>query len=537
MASGLFEREELNKIIHALRKHSINVFGDCDKIFRTRDVNEARLLSSKSKLITKESMSLSDVILSKAVIGEDHKEFSVAMKMWLSWDAVADRIDSVLYNFCKRLPGRCSNDDKKWIMKALGRPSEIENATAEEAFDITIEELSDVAKVESLLYEARMYYYITENIIMRNVSPGFIPLFSANSCSLSAMINALGMEYFEGEQKLVNKLSFIRSIFGDSIALNYIITGSSDIMPEFKDVVAGWNLSKSDAGTILFQAFYTLYVMDIYGIFHGDMHGENIFIQVLNTPVNMRFIINGRTIEMSTKYVFKVYDFDRGYTDILGENPITSMLIEAGEQNAMRRNADFAHLLCLCAQHEEHLDVEPFKYALTSLGLGGVSRILHGAKDFEKGTCDVEEVELSPLSSASIIRWLNTADIFESAYERKYFRISAEELAGLITSAELSALLSIFSREYKSIVNKFLIRFEEHGGIVKLWACKQWLCSPSDDIKVNLRDYFEKPEKFEKFLSIINPPLPDRSFLEYVLLPPPERVAIPEDIRGLKPSV
>jgi hypothetical protein len=54
-----------------------------------------------------------------------------------------------------------------------------------------VDAIMSPATFAALDYEARVYSYITENIIVRNVSPNFIPLYSANSCDINQMISAI----------------------------------------------------------------------------------------------------------------------------------------------------------------------------------------------------------------------------------------------------------------------------------------------------------------------------------------------------------
>lgn len=530
MARISFDRDELNKIIQTLRMHVPHVFGNCDKIFGDKNVNEAKLISHKSTLLGKNSASFTDVVLSQAVLGS--KEFRVALKMWFGWDAVSSNIKSVMQNYCNSLPKRCSDDEKKKILHSLLLPSVKPGVTTDELFNNAIEDLADAPNTESLQYEARVYSYITENIIMRNVSPNFIPILSASSCNISTMLPAFKGHAFKGSDRIVEKLEFIKSIFGDTVSLNFIITGSGVNMVKFRDLILSSVLSKQEAGDVLFQAMYALYVMDKYNIFHGDMHGENLFVQIMDNPVNMRFNINGGKVEISTKYVFKVYDFDRGYVDLLGDNSKSTYFIESGQDNKMRRNADFAHLICQCVQNESGISPKVFSLALDKIGLLKTAQLTYAAiprNASEMGRCDNHSVLLSSKSSANVLSVISSFEVIKNTFSNDtFFRINPAHLSRLLTPTEYADLLSVFTPNYLTIVDKLLLRYEKVRGKVKLFTCQQWFCSQSNDINIDIKEYFETPGGIALVSSITTPPIPRKPFLEYTFLPPSPYVFVPQ---------
>ena len=83
---ALLNNEDLNSILLALRNTNSQVFSSCGEIFEKDEAkNEAFLITSK--YITKDSVSLSDIVLAQAEKYPEHKQFNVALKMWFSWNS------------------------------------------------------------------------------------------------------------------------------------------------------------------------------------------------------------------------------------------------------------------------------------------------------------------------------------------------------------------------------------------------------------------------------------------------------------------
>lgn len=106
----------------------------------------------------------------------------------------------------------------------------------------------------------------------------------------------------------------------------------------------------------------------------------------------------------------------------------------------------------------------------------------------------------------------------------------------LITDREFTNLTSVFNSRYLGIVSRLLIRYEaSRAGIVTLFPCRQWLCSPSNDINVSISEYFENPDNFGLFRDVVSPPNHSIETLMYVfrLSDRSEISPIPEDLNDL----
>ncbi len=74
--------------------------------------------------------------------------------------------------------------------------------------------------------------------------------------------------------------------------------------------------SKEELKSVFFQLMYTLYIFQKLGIQQGDLHTGNVFIQKLETPIQLCYLINDGVEDISyrvlTDRLVKIYDFDRG---------------------------------------------------------------------------------------------------------------------------------------------------------------------------------------------------------------------------------
>ena len=70
--------------------------------------------------------------------------------------------------------------------------------------------------------------------------------------------------------------------------------------------------SLNDVLTVFFQLLYTVLCFSNIGLRHNDLHSKNIFIEDIGEPVKLYFNVNGTYIELTTRYIPKIYDFDRG---------------------------------------------------------------------------------------------------------------------------------------------------------------------------------------------------------------------------------
>ncbi len=184
--------------------------------------------------------------------------------------------------------------------------------------------INDDKMTNSLYYEEFVYNYITTNIIMKKISPNFIPILKSEKTTIENIIKTLeSSNAFVNKDKLLEKLENIQEMF-PGITTNFITTGSSpDMISAHKFILEIDNETPQyEYHSIMFQFFHIFYVLHIYKIVHNDNHMSNFLIQTLPEEITLDFTINNFNVKFSTRYIVKIFDWDRSYCEFIGKNSI-----------------------------------------------------------------------------------------------------------------------------------------------------------------------------------------------------------------------
>ena len=208
----------------------------------------------------------------------------------------------------------------------------------------------------ALKYELNIYKNIINNIIKYKICPNFIKyLACGEKCSYDNLINILYL-HLSGftKEECVTKLN--RNLY-------YIYTEKKD-RPEIQDdkivpilrpldfpkldikynIILMENIDESftlydwmkkyyknvaydlEFWNILFQISVSCYVMSLSKLVHNDLHSDNIFIRDLGSKELFVYNINDKQMIIKTQFQPLIYDFDRGYSEKMNDNPLlTSM--------------------------------------------------------------------------------------------------------------------------------------------------------------------------------------------------------------------
>lgn len=104
---------------------------------------------------------------------------------------------------------------------------------------------------------------------------------------------------------------------------------------------------------IVTQIAVSCYLMHLSELVHNDLHSGNILVYVYKNPINIQYNLgtkkNPYTIQISTPFVIKIYDFDRSNMfDTTGkyENHFTQNMISSGQDQLNIDTKDFVKALC-----------------------------------------------------------------------------------------------------------------------------------------------------------------------------------------------
>lgn len=144
-----------------------------------------------------------------------------------------------------------------------------------------------------------LLYNVTNNLILRNNTPHLIFKYGSLRC-----------ENFEAPPKLKELMD---SLNKNTKLLTTIVLESGyngnptkTLFETFKSQLTP--LSKMQ---IMFQIMWTLECFNKIGFQHNDLHSQNILVSTLKTPKIFTYKYNNILFQLKTKYVVKIFDFDR----------------------------------------------------------------------------------------------------------------------------------------------------------------------------------------------------------------------------------
>jgi hypothetical protein len=323
----LLSRDEINRIIQVVNLNTslfktCNVFGD--------SIHESHLLNSKTRYMEKSSASLTELVRTdiQTPVGTP----TVFLKMWFSWNMIdpaeKSRKISEFYKKDSMFANYIFGDEVKFAGSVI-----------------------DDTVTTSLNYEAYVYQYITENIILRNISPNFIPLLTNSTCSIIDIIHSMkNSGVFANKADLLLKLDAIYRMF-PSLSMNFIMTGSAQSVTSAHDFFSSLLrktivIPQYEYSSIIFQFFYAMYVMNEFKIVHNDNHMGNVLIQTLPTTVTFDITIGKSNVQFTTRYVVKFFDWDRSHCQGVGQNPITNGFLYIRNVSEFTTGRDFSAFVC-----------------------------------------------------------------------------------------------------------------------------------------------------------------------------------------------
>jgi hypothetical protein len=405
----LLSEDELNRIIRIVDMNT-SLFKECD-VFGT-NVHEAHLLNTNTEYLTKTSASLTELI--RTDIDSRAGTPTVFLKMWFSWNIID--------------PGEKMRRISDLYRRDFPLATRIFGPEARFASSIV-----DNTMTTSLEYEARVYQYITENIILKNISPTFIPILTNNTCRITDLITSINsFGNFTRKTELLEKLTTLNRLF-PRLPMNFIMTGSSQTVTTahdfFRNIQIGHIvLQRQEYSSIMFQFFYALYVMDEFKIVHNDNHMNNVLIQTLPNDVTFDITIGPLNVQFTTRYVVKFFDWDRAYCEYLGPNPISKGFLLIRNAVEFIRGRDFSAFVC-------------FLYARNIPGFNNIlNRVVEGPKP--SATSNVRNVNIRNGVTRDLREWMgyNTRYTITDIYGDHYITIPKNDLEICVPMSTITQL-------------------------------------------------------------------------------------------------
>jgi hypothetical protein len=338
-----------------------------------------------------------------------------------------------------------------------------------------------------LEYEFRVYEYITKNIIQTNISPNFIPFIAFGKCFVKDIIIPLKEQ---SNNTFVMDLEKILLEEPD-IQLNILVTArKQNLIPlkTFLEMIE--SVPTEELSSIVFQTLYSLLIMEKFKIVHNDFHSRNIMIQVLEKPICLSF---EGLISFKTKYIIKIFDWDRSYVQDLGDNPMLykSNSITIHQINKFRKNQDYYQFICLIKDNKQMVHI--------------VNKILPNIENYKNWEYGNKK-DLIKLFDKYENQFFE--DYIINKKERVFKSLEAKHIIGV--EIRKDKLKNFFNEQQIEIIkneigkekfdNNYILYFIYSMNTKKLYMSKGWACQSlydvDENVLYNLEDLFSNPILF-----------------------------------------
>ena len=156
----------------------------------------------------------------------------------------------------------------------------------------------------NLTVEKQVYENVLSCLFKNNITPCIMDYLGYYVCDTELLENALP------SNELKTFLELKRELYNtNQLELNLLFLNKSKGLKLNKWIDKDKNLD--DILSVIFQIFYTLKCFNNLTLRHNDLHFGNIFIETLDNPIVMYFKIGINYVKLRTKYLVKIYDFDR----------------------------------------------------------------------------------------------------------------------------------------------------------------------------------------------------------------------------------
>lgn len=165
---------------------------------------------------------------------------------------------------------------------------------------------------KGLQAEIKMYSELLK-LVKYNITPNIL-------CKIATAENVSGLGQFLRDTNMMEKadqFTFNKDINEETLKVpEHTIWETVSLISTHKggDTVRSLfeNLDFEERRQVMFQILYNMYVFDKLEISQGDLHSENILINVLAEEVELCYLIEGVKYCFRTKHLVKYFDLDRG---------------------------------------------------------------------------------------------------------------------------------------------------------------------------------------------------------------------------------
>jgi hypothetical protein len=167
----------------------------------------------------------------------------------------------------------------------------------------------------SIEFEHSMYAYLRQ-LLRYNRTPNIMLFAGSFVCEDFHRYMDYLTKTFPNDNDVKELIKQVQKIKAAKPALNtniaYILIVEKGKGKDLYKCLEDKELSRRDLIKILFQIFYTIHQIHLAKVNLNDLHLGNIWINILDEPVNLVYFINDDVYyKMSTRYIVKIFDFDK----------------------------------------------------------------------------------------------------------------------------------------------------------------------------------------------------------------------------------
>lgn len=240
-------------------------------------------------------------------------------------------------------------------------------------------------RIKGIDYENRVYSDIVSYIFEKNISTNFVEFVTIGHAPYAEFVNKFASETFDLDtyvglvRVIIHWMSHVNGL--DDVLImsprkrtitpeiqvderyllyNYLkhstiyflvtkrVLGSEN---DFKKMVCrSSTLSENELKQVMFQLFFTLYLMQKIRLQHNDLHYHNILIETLPEKTMLSYRVDGKLFEFETQYLLRIYDWDNSFVDdpCFGINEMIEMrkYKSNGILNEIVKNFDYFQIIC-----------------------------------------------------------------------------------------------------------------------------------------------------------------------------------------------
>lgn len=278
------------------------------------------------------------------------------------------------------------------------------------------------AGFQSLVYESKVYQYITRKIIATKEAPNFIAyigLFRVMPAIIKTVSND-SQRVDSYISSMANRLQVEKEYLDDMKFAGMVTQAPPNVVslhqwyktlihnyPDYRD-------REEIYLPVLFQLIYALCVLDKHRIMHNDLHPFNILISTLDKEVKLKYQVNDKRYSIVTKHIVYIFDWGNAWIESIGNNPILGGFNCKALNMCNRFFQGYDMFIVLCNLHFDGVEELKTKHSILKEHDYNVKKVIE--IHTKKGSFKGEPLLLNPEKYVEAKQFFQTHAVSSSNY-------------------------------------------------------------------------------------------------------------------------